>query len=173
CHACPQAFGERLKKARGNGLPGAQVSRLILPALHLVQRGKRPTAFLIKKHSLFQTKGSVVTDPQVDVHNCSSREITPSSLPGIRSMSRLATASVSHTTLSVRKPCRALVGSESLRGMMRLGWGVTSIAVCASSSKHPTTASPDEKAASRHGNAGFESINCSPMSSVNSGRLAC
>ena len=56
---------------------------------------------------------------------------------------------------------------------MTLGWGVTSIAVWASSSKHPTTASPDENAASRQGSGGFESMSCSPMSSVNSGRLAC
>src|SRR5216683_4728586 len=164
CHACTQAFGERLKKARGNGLPGAQIRRLILPALYLVQRGKGPAAFLIKKHPLLQTEDSVVTDPQVDVHNCSSRAITPSSLPGIKSISRLAAASVLHTTPSIRKHCRTLVGSESWMGIIRLGWGVTSIAVCASSSKHPTTASPDEKAASRHGSGGFESISCSPIS---------
>src|SRR5216683_6526422 len=129
CHACTQAFGERLKKARGNGLPGAQIRRLILPALYLVQRGKGPAAFLIKEHPLLQTEDSVVTDPQVDVHNCSSRAITPSSLPGIKSISRLAAASVSQTTPSVRNPWRMPTGSESSRGIIRLGWGVVSIAV--------------------------------------------
>src|SRR5216684_6119365 len=172
-HACPQTFGERLKKPCRDRLPSTQVRRLVRSELYLVQRGKGPAALLIEEHRLLQTEGSVVTDPQVDVHDCSSRVITPSSLPGIRSIRRLPAASVSHATASVRKPCRTLLGSESWRGMMRFGWGVVSIAVWASSSKHPTTASPDENAASRHGSGGSVSISCSTMSSVNSGRLAC
>src|SRR5216684_241882 len=172
-HACPQTFGERLKKPCRDRLPSTQVRRLVRSELYFVQRGKGPAALPIEEHRLLQTEDSVVTDPQVDVHDCSSRVITPSSLPGIRSIRRLAAASVSHATASVRKPCRTLLGSESWRGMMRFGWGVVSIAVWASSSKHPTTASPDENAASRHGSGGSVSISCSPMSSVNSGRLAC
>src|SRR5580704_6392788 len=100
----PQSRRKSLKKPHCDRLARAQVRRLMTPALYLVQRGKGSAAFLIKKHCLFQTEDSVISDSNMSVHDCSSRVITPSSLPGIKSISRLAAASVSHATPNVRKP---------------------------------------------------------------------
>src|SRR5579863_308062 len=173
CHACAQAFPQRFEKPCRDRLAGAQVWRFVRPALHLMYRGECSIAVLIDKNGLLQGENSVVSNSHVDIHTHPSRVITPSSFPGIRSIRRLAAANVLQTTATVRKPSRTLLASLSLIGMMTFGCGVTSSAVSPSSSKHPTTASPVEKAASRQGNAGFESMSCSPMSSVNSGRLAC
>jgi len=67
-HACAQPFGECLEKPCRDRLPSTQVRRLIRPALHLVQGGKGSGAVLVHEHRLFQTEGSVVSDPQVNVH---------------------------------------------------------------------------------------------------------
>jgi hypothetical protein len=60
--------------------------------------------------------------------------ITQRSVPGIKSMTRLAAASVSQTTPTVRNACRTLSGWLALKGMITLGSGITSIIVCPSSS---------------------------------------
>src|SRR5271165_33910 len=162
-----------LQKTGGDRLAGTQTRRSLVQTLHLMQSCKSCAPILIQQHSLFKREDPVVSNPYMGSHGCFSRPITPSSFPGIRSISRLAAANVSHTTPSVRKPCRTLVGSVSLSGMMRFGWGVVSNAVSASSSKHPATASPGEKTASKHGRGGLLSMSCSFISSVNSGRLTC
>src|SRR5271165_6611488 len=172
CQACSQPSCQPLQKPGGDRLAGTQIRRTRLQTLHLMQSCKGCAPILIQQHSLFKHEDPVVSNPYMGSHGYFSRPITPSSFPGIRSISRLAAASVSHTTPSVRKPWRTLVGSVSLSGMMRFGWGVVSNAVSASSSKQPATASPAEKAASKHGRGGLLSMSCSPISSVNSGRSA-
>ncbi len=67
--------------------------------------------------------------------------MTHFSFPGIRSISRLAAASVWHTTASVLNADRTLSGLKAFKGKIRLGSGVASPNACDSSSKCASIAS--------------------------------
>src|SRR5581483_3700230 len=120
--------------------------------LCVMPRDKRAVAALIDEQRSFQRHGFAAADTYSDAHG-RSPQLTFAMMSLI---SRLARVSTSQTTSAIPKAVFTESTSAIFKGIITFGSGGHSIIPCASSSKHPSTASCFSNTANSAGSGGFE-----------------
>jgi len=115
----------------------------------------------------------VLLEHGADVNARSSTGFTPLLFAAQQGDMECVRILLPHITPNVWNASWTLASSWAFNGMITFGSGKHSKNVCWSSSKQASIPSLSANAASKAGNGGFESQNCSCISSLNSRRLAC
>src|SRR5208283_4726073 len=118
---CSEALGKSTEEGRGQGFAGGKIRNSILTLLDFVQAREGAIASTpINKHCFGEREFAIGSDVDVSFHD-SHLEMIHWSLPGIRSITRLAAAMVWQATPNTWKAPQTLCLSVGSNGMIRLG----------------------------------------------------